>query len=120
MDAVRIIRKKVEKATKEHHTPWVKTWTLCTVEIPESRAEGIARKVRRSLTSKHNWYADFKNGRKHYIIFKHRIFRINRNSAEEYRKATEYGISIGIPAQQVDFSPHVRKWKRKSPIRRKA
>jgi len=64
------------------------------------------------LDSKHNWYADFKNETTHYIIFRNRVFKIDRTKKEQYDEATRYGISLGIPDYQVDFSPHIKKWER--------
>jgi hypothetical protein len=47
-----------------------------------------------------------------FIIFKNKVFKIDRTSKEEYDKAKEYGISLGIPSYQVDFHPEVKEWKR--------
>jgi hypothetical protein len=38
--------------------------------------------------------------------------KIDRSKPEEYQKATNYGISLGIPKYQVDFAPNVIEWKR--------
>lgn len=106
---VKVLSTKVEAVTKEHKTPWLKQWTLDTVEIIEDQAENIAEDIRKSLETEHTaWYADFKNSLTHFIIFPEKIFKINRTSAEEYNKAKEYGISLGIPEYQVDFSPEIK------------
>lgn len=111
---VKIIKTKTEKVTEEHKTPWIKRWTLHTVEIPENRADKIANELSKSLDSKrvHAWYADFKNNKCHYIIFRNKIFFIDRTSKEQYDKARKYGISLGIPKHQVDFRPEVKQWER--------
>lgn len=105
-----IIATKVEQVKETHKTPWLKQWTLHTVEIPEQKAKDIAEKLSKSLDYSHHssWYADFKNDLYHYIIFKQKIFKINRRSAAEYEKAKQYGISLGIPEYQVDFSPDIK------------
>ena len=112
LKGVRITKTKIEKATPEHKTPWVKKWTLHTVNIPENKAKTIAEKLSKSLDSKHDWYADFKSNTHHYIIFRNKIFYIDRNSNEQYNKAKAYGISLGIPEYQVDFHPDTKEWKR--------
>src|SRR3989344_1353143 len=61
LSKVRIVRTKVEKVTKKHKTPWIKEWTLHTVHIPEKKAASIAKKLSKSLDSKHSWYADFRS-----------------------------------------------------------
>lgn len=111
---VKIISTKVEKVTDIHQTPWLSQWTLHTVEIPESEAKAIAEKISNSLDRAHggSWYADFKNDIHHYIIFRNKIFYIDRKSKEEYDEAKRYGISLGIPEYQVDFHPEVEGWER--------
>lgn len=109
---VKVLETKVEEATEEHKTPWVKQWTLHTVEIPENQAENIAGKISKALDSEHNWYADFKNDTHHYIIFRDKVFFVDRRSKEQYDEAKKYGISLGIPEYQVDFHPEVKEWER--------
>lgn len=104
---VNIISTKVEEVTEEHKTPWIKQWTLDTVEISENQADFIAQELSQSLDSKHNWYADFKNDNFHYIIFRNKVFKVDRLDKEQYNKVVKYGISLGIPDYQLDFSPDI-------------
>ncbi len=106
---VKIIATKVEAVTERHKTPWIKQWTLHTVEIPEGQAEEVAEKISRSLDSQHDWYADYKNDKTHYIIFRDKVFKIDRTSADQYQQARDYGISLGIPEYQVGFKPSLSK-----------
>ena len=110
---VKILKTKVEKVTEEHKTPWIKQWTLHTVEIPENQVDAVAKDLSKSLDSKHEWYADFKNGKFHYIIFRNKVFKVDRFKPEQYTKVTKFGISLGIPDYQLDFSPHIKEWERK-------
>lgn len=112
LNDVSILSTKVESVVEKHKTPWLKQWTLHTVEVPDGQADKIAEKISESLESEHNWYADYKNDETHYIIFRGRIFKIDRKNKEQYEEATKYGISLGIPDYQVDFSPFVKKWER--------
>jgi hypothetical protein len=109
---VRIFRTRIENVTKKHKTYWVKQWTLHDVEIFGNEAESIAKELSRLLDSRHAWYADFKNDSYHYIIFRNKVFLINRNSKEQYDAAKKYGMSLGIPEYQVDFHPDIKKWQR--------
>jgi len=109
---VQIVSTKVEKVTNKHKTPWISKWTLHEVEISPDEAQKIAEELSKSLDSKHNWYADFKNDIHHYIIFRNKVFFIDRRSEEQYDEAKKYGISLGIPEYQVDFHPNVVEWKR--------
>ena len=114
LSKVKIESTKIEPITPEHKTPWLKQWTLHTVSVPEETADEIAKEISKSFDYSHGsaWYADFKNDKTHYIIFKDKIFKIDRSKLEEYQKATNYGISLGIPKYQVDFAPNVIEWKR--------
>lgn len=102
---IKISETKIEEVVEEHKTPWIKQWTLHTVEILENHAGSVAKKISKALDSKHNWYADFKNDTHHYIIFRDKVFCIDRKSKEQYDEAKRYGISLGIPEYQVDFAP---------------
>lgn len=109
---VAILSTKVEEVTEEHKTPWLKQWTLHTVEIPENKGEESSKKLSQALDSEHAWYADFKNDQFHYVIFRSKVFKVNRSKPEEYNEVTKYGISLGIPDYQLDFSPTIAEWKR--------
>lgn len=114
LSKIKIESTKIEPITPEHKTPWLKQWTLRNVLIDEKAANEIAEEISKSFDYSHGsaWYADFKNDKTHYIIFKDKIFKIDRSKLEEYQKATDYGISLGIPEYQVDFAPNVIEWKR--------
>lgn len=103
LQGLKILETKVEEVTEGHKTPWVKQWTLHTVEIPEDRAGEIAEKLSHSLDSEHAWYADFKNDSTHFIIFRNKVFKIDRSSKEQYGEATKYGLTLGIPDYQLDW-----------------
>ena len=109
---IKIIKTKIERVAEKHKTPWIDQWTLHTVEIPEDDVESVAKDLSDSLDSEHNWYADFKNSTHQYIIFRNKVFLIDRRDKEQYDKAKIYGISLGIPEYQVDFHPDIREWKR--------
>lgn len=113
LNDVNIISTKVEPVTEKHKTPWVKQWTLHTVEIPEEKAAEVADKISKALDRAHDWYADFKTETEHYVIYTGRVFHItDRTDKKQYDEATAYGISIGIPDYQVDFSPHLKQRER--------
>ena len=113
LNDLKILKTKVEKVTPKHNTPHINQWTMDTVEIEEDKAQVIAEKISQSLDASHgNWYADFKDDNFHYIIFKDKIFKVNRGNKAEYDKVTKYGVSFGIPDYQLDFSPDIKEWER--------
>ena len=107
-----IVDTKIEPITEEHKTPWIKQWTLHTVEIPEEEADEIVDRLSVDLEKEHNWYADFKNDKHHYIIYRGKVFKVDLRNPVLYKDAKEYGISLGIPEYQVDFAPEDKVWDR--------
>jgi len=105
---VDIVSTKVEEVIKSHKTPWIRQWTLHTVEIPEEKAQEIAEMISKVLESKHDWYADFKNKQFHYIVFKGKVFKVDRSKPDEYELVKKYGTDLGIPDYQLDFSPDIQ------------
>ena len=103
LDQLKITDTRVEEVTARHQTPWLKNWTLHAVEIPADKAEEMAKHIEQALEDEHNWYADYRNSETHYIIFKSRVFKIDRKYKEQYQAAKDHGISLGIPDYQVDF-----------------
>jgi len=101
---LKIINTRVEKVTAKHQTPHLNQWTLHYIKIPEDQAEEIARRLSKVLDINNgHWYADFKSANHHYIIFKEKVFFVDRFSQTEYDQVKKYGISLGIPDYQVDF-----------------
>jgi hypothetical protein len=101
---VKILQTDISVVTEKHATPWLERWTLHTVEIGENDIDDFAEQVRRSLSSKEEWYADLRNNKYHYVIFKNMIFVVDRSKPEQYNEVKVYGISLGIPANQMDIN----------------
>ena len=109
LEMVTIIGTSIEVVTERHKTPWLKRWTLDTIEIPEAEAAIIANAISKAIVKEHDhaWYVDFKNDTTHYIIFLEKVFKVDRKNAKEYDEVKKYGIGLGIPEYQLDFSPEV-------------
>lgn len=103
IEKLKILSTKIEKVIDKHQTPWLLQWTLHTVEIPESKIDKVAKIISKSLDRGHggSWYADFKNDSYHYIIFRNKLFKVNRKNKDQYEDAKNYGLSLGIPEYQL-------------------
>jgi hypothetical protein len=112
LNDLKIIKTVVEPVVGSHKTPWIKRWTLHTVEIPDDKADDIATQISKSLESEHPWYADFKNKDYHYIIFRGKSFKVDRSKNEQYKNVVKFGLLLGIPEYQLDFSPQMKEWER--------
>lgn len=104
---MRVLETKIGKS--QPNTPHVLQWTLHTVLVPEAEAGELAQKLSEALDDSHcEWYADYKNNTNHYIIFKNKIFVINRTDVLGYEQARQYGLAVGVPENQVNFSKHIK------------
>ena len=108
---LKIVSTRLEKVTKDHKTPWLKQWTLDTIEVDEKDAAELAKKLSQALEDNY-WYIDYKNEDTHYVIFPDKVFKVDRKNVENYRPAVNYGLSLGIPIYQLDFSPEIKYWER--------
>lgn len=102
---VQISQTEISPVEEKDGTPWLTQWTLHTVEIPEENVDAIAEKISESIDSKHDnsWYADFENETFHYIVFREKIFKVEKTHKEQYAAVKEYGKRLGIPEYQLDF-----------------
>jgi hypothetical protein len=105
LDSADVLDSRVEPIAATHQTPWLSRWTLLTVRVPEAKAREIADALSRAIDAAHatSWYADFKNETYHYVIYRDRVFFIDRRSPDQYAEAVDYGISRGLPEHQADF-----------------
>lgn len=108
LDSVRIVGTEIETVTSDHETPWLKEWTLDVIEIDEKNIEEFATKLQSAIETDHTaWYADMKNSMWHYIIFPKKIFRIDRSQPKQYEDVRSYGLLLGLPEHQLDFSSQI-------------
>ena len=107
---LKILETEVEQVTDRHKTPWLTRWTKHMVEVPEEQAQAVAQRLAKAIVLGHkgSWYADFKSEEFHYIIFRERVFKVDRRSKEQYDEANRYGEALGIPSYQLDFSPQIQ------------
>lgn len=116
LNGLKVVSTKVEPVTPQHKTPWLTQWTLYTIEVPEADAPAIAERLSHALKLSDreggNWYIDFKNDTCHYIIFPNKVFTVDRSKPEQYKPVVTYGLTLGIPDYQLDFSPVIKEWER--------
>lgn len=111
LSALDIVSTRTEAVTAEHRTPWLTKWTLHTVAVAADAAEPTAALLSEALQPNY-WYADFKDERTHFVIFPGRVFTVDRREPAQYQAVVEYGLGLGIPEYQLDFSPAIEQWDR--------
>lgn len=52
---------------------------------------------------KQSWYMHFWNDNKMIVLFKGKKFVLNVNDKSTWKEAVDYGLSIKIPKEQLDF-----------------
>jgi len=112
LQSLTIVNTAVESVTEGHRTPWLKRWTMHTVSVPEEKIRDVAAELSQVLEGGHSWYADLKNDRYHFIVFHGKVFCVDRRNPDEYEKARQYGVSVGVPEHQLDFGPDTKEWER--------
>ena len=73
-------------------------WHMHTVLISPEHLEQLAQNLKDGT-----WYAHFWNGRNVIVVFKGKTFQFNFDSKETWKETLEYGRSLGIPEEQLDF-----------------
>lgn len=53
---------------------------------------------------KNKWYMHFWKGKEGIILFKNKRFNIDFSKKETWKEAVDYGLSLGIPKEQLDFA----------------
>lgn len=64
-------------------------------------SEGQINKLHEQL--KQGWYMHFWGEGKIVILFKDKKFEFDLNDKESWKPAVDYGLSINIPVEQLDF-----------------
>ncbi len=72
-------------------------WHLYTILVLEKDIKELTRQI------KQGWYAHFWQGSKVVVIFQGKRFAFDHNNREACKPAVEYGLSLGIPKEQLDF-----------------
>lgn len=102
LDLVNIVDTEIEPVNDDHKTPWLKQWTLHTVEVSNDIVDTFAAALSQSLLSEPGtWYADFRDESEHYIVFPGKVFKIDRSQSEDYEAAKQWGLAHGVPEHQL-------------------
>lgn len=72
-------------------------WIEMTVFVTEEQIEKLSSLLR------DGWYMHFWCGRSVKVLFKNKVFEINYDDKSTWKSAVDYGMSIGIPYEQLDF-----------------
>lgn len=73
-------------------------WHLFTVKISEEKIKEISKLIKSG-----KWYMHFWDNNHIIAVFKDRIFEFYYDNKSSWEEAISYGVSLGIPVEQLDF-----------------
>lgn len=76
-------------------------WTLCKIDISKNPRK-ISNKLRKFLNEK--FYFHYYTSKNLFVVFKYKTFKVTKNK-KSWQKVIEYGTSLKIPKEQLDFFP---------------
>jgi len=80
-------------------------WTLLRVGVDENRVDEVLGLIQKNLvTEPESYYSHFYRNRELVVVFPKKIFRLTLER-ETWQPAINYGKSIGIPENELDFKP---------------
>lgn len=80
-------------------------WTIIGVKVEDSAFEAATLKVQENLKKDNPFYVHFYKGEDLVVVFSEQIFRVKINK-ESWAPIVEYGKTLEIPLEQLDFWPH--------------
>jgi hypothetical protein len=73
-------------------------WHLYTVKVTKDDIQKVSRYIKSG-----KWYMHFWNGNEIIAVFKDKVFEFKHDQKETWKDACDYGRSLGIPKEQLDF-----------------
>ncbi len=85
--------------TEEDQDNPERTWHLYTVLVSKDEIS----KIQMYLKREDGWYAHFWDGDDVVVVFRDKMFKIKASDKSTWKNAIEYGLSVGVPLEQLDF-----------------
>lgn len=81
-------------------------WILYKISVASTNIDNTIKEIHGNMVEG-NWYFHFynKDGSKLIIVFRDKTFETNNNPSN-WTPIIEYGESLGIPIEQLDFVPN--------------
>ncbi len=98
-----VLQKNIESITEKENTPWLDKWTMYTVSINEKDIDDYTKKLSKLIDTKYcsDWYCDFRNNQYHYVVFKDKVFKLDRTKKEDYINMQNYAMKLGLSNDQL-------------------
>ncbi len=87
-----------------------KEWNINILHIDDQSVDRTKESI--STNIKDEWFAVLFNDKKFYVIFRHKIFELERQRKNKaYRQMVDYGESHGIQKIYLDFDANFKNYK---------
>ena len=80
------------------------SWTFLLVSVPENELDAHIRRLQANMVTDDEWYAHYFRGDELIVVFRDAAFPVAVDPAS-WGPAVTYGLSVGVPAEQLDFTP---------------
>jgi hypothetical protein len=74
-------------------------WHLYSVAVDRVDIQTIQQCLKREG----GWYMHFWNGNDIIVVFRDKMFELKHDDKTTWKEAIEYGLSVGVPLEQLDF-----------------
>ena len=92
INALEVIKVKISDEQKPEDR-----WHLYTVQVSQKDIKKLSKNL------KQGWYMHFWKGREIVAIFKDKKFEFDYDDKNSWEPVIEYGLSLGIPKEELDF-----------------
>lgn len=103
MSQLRIVGITREDVSRSASPAQPDVWTLLDVEAPDDAADELAEALAAGLAEAQGWYADFRVGAEHVVVFPGRVFRYAVGDRAGRDAAVSHGKAVGVPEHQLDW-----------------
>lgn len=88
---------EITKVTVTDENNPIERWHIYEVLVTQEDIERLSQDI------KPGWYMHFWLGREVIVVFSGRQFELNYDDQVSWQPAIDYGLSVGIPLEQLDF-----------------
>ncbi|GIE99673.1 hypothetical protein [Paractinoplanes rishiriensis] len=101
--SLRVVRIRRDDVSASSTPTQPDVFTVLQFEADDAVADQLADALAEMLIDGPNWYADFRAGAEHVVVFPGRIFRYAVGDEDGRAAAVAYGRQLGIPEPQLDW-----------------
>jgi len=104
LSGVRLTVRKVSRAALgDAAAGQPELWTFIEFEADESQGAILADALADVLDRPGGWYTDFRTPDETFVVYAGRVFRYPRGDGAGRAEAADYGRSVGVPEDQLDW-----------------